>query len=392
LLPDDLLPLRIRDGRAIVGYLDDGDQAWVRALIDELERHVGRRERELRERLGESLPLPAPLPKRRVATAVLSRLWRSAVQAPLAPREVRRTVFDEMAASGGSRSDVLRRVGQHLAIDPSTLAAALFADLPGERIVLSPEAIPSPTDAIRRINLAMAQAMLFRATSIRVRAEGGVRPLVRLAKLRGLICTVTIPPGNTAPCLELSGPYSLFRRTLLYGRALAGIVPPLVASGRFSLNATCVVRGQALDFVLAAGDPVSVPEQGRRFDSRLEERFAREFRKAAPEWDVIREPEPLCAGAGLIFPDFLLRHRQDPARKFLVEIVGFWTREYLEHKFATLRKANVDNLIICVDAERACSEGDLPPGARVVRFKRKIDPAAVLALLTPHPRGLQLPG
>lgn len=384
MLPDDLLPLRIKEGRATVDYLDAGDQNWVRALIDELDRYVGRPERELRERLGEPSPLPAPFAKRRVATAVLSRLWRSAIQAPLAPREVRRAVFDEMATSGGRRSDVLKRVGQRLAIDPSALAAALFADLPGERIVLSPVAIPSATDAIRRINLAMAQAMLFRATSVRVRAEGGVRPLVRLAKLRGLICTVTIPPGNSAPCLELSGPYALFRRTILYGRALAAIVPPLAACGRFSLNATCVVRGQALDFVLAVGDPVSVPEQGRRFDSKLEERFAREFRKAAPEWDIIREPEPLRAGAGLIFPDFLLRHRHDRARKFLVEIVGFWTREYLEHKFATLRKASVDNLIICVDAERACSEGDLPPGARVVRFKRKIDPAAVLAVLTSH--------
>jgi predicted nuclease of restriction endonuclease-like RecB superfamily len=56
-----------------------------------------------------------------------------------------------------------------------------------------------------------------------------------------------------------------------------------------------------------------------------------------------------------------------------------WTREYLEKKFAALRKANVANLILCVDAERGCSEGDLPLGARVVRFKRRIDPAAVLA-------------
>lgn len=64
----------------------------------------------------------------------------------------------------------------------------------------------------------------------------------------------------------------------------------------------------------------------------------------------------------------------------VVEIVGFWTREYLEKKLAALRKANVENLIICVDAERGCSEGDLSIGARVLRFKRKIDPAAVLAL------------
>jgi predicted nuclease of restriction endonuclease-like RecB superfamily len=380
LLPDDLLPLRIKDGQAIVGYLGDGDQTWLRALIEEFERYAGRPERELRARLSEPLPLPSPFLQRRAATAVLSRLWRSAVQAALAPREIRRAVFDEMAAGGGSRSDILTRVGNQLGIAPALLAAGLFADLPGERIVVSPQAIPSPTDAVRRINLSLAQAMLFRATSVRIRAEGGVRPLVRLAKLRGLICAVSIPPGERAPRLEISGPYALFRRTLLYGRALAAIVPPLVASGRFSLQATCVVRGQALDFALATGDPVSAPEQGRHFDSQLEERFVRDLQKAAPDWDVIREPEPLRAGAGLVFPDFLLRHRRDPARSFLVEIVGFWTREYLEKKFAALRSANVDNLIICVDAERGCSEGDLPLGARVLRYKRKIDPAAVLAL------------
>jgi uncharacterized protein len=380
LLPDDLLPVRINDGQAIVGYLGDGDRTWLRALIDEFERYAGRPERELRQRLGEPLPLPSPFLQRRAATAVLSRVWRSKVQAPLPPRELRHAVFGEMAAQGGSPPDVLTRVGQRLAIAPAVLAAALFADLPGERIVVSPHAIPSPTDAIQRINLTLAQAMLFRATSVRVRAEGGVRPLVRLAKLRGLICAVSTPPGESAPRLEVSGPYALFRRTLLYGRALAGIVPPLVASGRFSLQATCVVRGQALDFSLATGDPVSAPEQGRHFDSQLEERFVRDFRKAAPDWDVIREPEPVRAGAGLVFPDFLLRHRGDPTRRFLVEIVGFWTREYLEKKFAALRKANVENLIICVDAERGCSEGDLPIGARVLRFKRKIDPAAVLAL------------
>jgi uncharacterized protein len=147
------------------------------------------------------------------------------------------------------------------------------------------------------------------------------------------------------------------------------------------LNATCVVRGQALDFVLTNGDRVSSPEHARPFDSKLEERFVRQFRKAAPDWDVIREPEPVRAGEGIIFPDFLLRHRQDPARKFLLEIVGFWTREYLEKKLATLRRANLANLIVCVDADRGCSEGDLPLGAQVVRFRKAIDPSAVLALI-----------
>ena len=269
-------------------------------------------------------------------------------------------------------------------MDPTALAGALFADLPGERIVQPPRTVPTPADAIRQINLIMAQAMLFRATSVRVRVEGQTRALVRIAKFRGLICTVSAPSDGRAPLLELSGPYALFRRTLLYGRALAAIVPPLVACPRYSLDATCVVRGQVVNFVLASGDPVFSAERTHQFDSKLEERFAREFRKVAPDWDIIREPEPVRAGNGLIFPDFLLRHRKDPARRVLLEIVGFWTPEYIEAKLASLRRANLQNLVLCIDAERGCSEGDLPLGARIVRFKRTIDARAVLAMLDPR--------
>lgn len=385
MLPEELLPLRIKDGRAIVGYLDDGDHTWVRALIDELERHVGRPERELRQRLGEPLPVPSPYPQRRAAVAVLARLWRSKVEASRPPRELRRLVFGERAAHRGPRAEVLDQIADRTGLSRGELESGLFVDLPGERIIVSPDEIPGPQEAIRRINLALAQAMLFRATSVRIRAEGAVRPLVQLAKLRGLICTVHRSPDQEAPRLDISGPYALFRRTLLYGRALAGIVPPLVGTGRFSLQATCVVRGQAVDFLLASGDPVSGPPVGRPFDSRLEERFARDFRKSAPDWDVIKDPEAIGAGSGLIFPDFLLRHRRVPQRHFLLEIIGFWTAEYLERKLAGLRKANISNLIICVDAERGCSEGDLPLGARVLRFKRKIDPGAVLAAIGDGP-------
>src|SRR5262249_21834533 len=112
--------------------------------------------------------------------------------------------------------------------------------------------------------------------------------------------------------------------------------------------------------------------------SRLEQRFARDFGRLAPAWDLVREPEPLRAGDALVFPDFLVRHRQHPDRRFLLAIVGFWTRDYLERKLASSRKAAIPNLILCINEDRNCSEAEMPVGACVVRFKRKIDPAAVL--------------
>jgi hypothetical protein len=139
--------------------------------------------------------------------------------------------------------------------------------------------------------------------------------------------------------------------------------------------------------VIATGAPIFPAREPRRFDSLLEERFARDFARLAPDWDLVREPEPVRAGDALMFPDFLLRHRRHPGRRFLLEIVGFWTREYLERKLATLRKAALQNLILCVDEDRNCAESEMPVGSPVIRFRRRIDPATVLAAISRHPGG-----
>jgi hypothetical protein len=132
--------------------------------------------------------------------------------------------------------------------------------------------------------------------------------------------------------------------------------------------------------MLGSGDPLLPAAEPRRFDSRLEERFARDMKRVAPDWDVLREPEALDACGTLIFPDFLLRHRLHPFRQWWVEIVGFWTPEYVTRKLAAFRAARTPNLILCIDEDRRCSEADLPAGVPVIRFRRPVDAAMVLNL------------
>jgi uncharacterized protein len=390
LLPEEQLPIRASDQGVIVDFLGADDLPWLRALVEEFERHDGRRERDLRVRLSEPPPVVAPIAKRRAAGAVLWRLWRRETRAAVPPREARSRLFKAAARPGQlgdacASRDILARTAAELAITPVELDQSLFADIPGERILVSPNEIPSPNEVGLRTNLALVQYLVVRSTSVRISAEGNVRALVRLAKLRGLICTVheTCPGGP--PVLELSGPLSIFRRTLLYGRALSEMVPLLAWCPRFRLDASCVFRRRAADLVISTGAPIFPAREPRRFDSQLEERFARDFAKLAPEWDLVREPEPVRTGTKLVFPDFLLRHRKRPELRFLVEIVGFWTPEYLERKLASLRKAAIPNLILCIDEERNCAESEMPVGASVVRFKRRIDPAQVLAVIGRQP-------
>jgi predicted nuclease of restriction endonuclease-like RecB superfamily len=272
-----------------------------------------------------------------------------------------------------------------LGVSLEDLQGSLFADLPGERIVVAPPHPLSAMELALRCNLAVVQEMLFSATVVRIEVEGNTRVLIRHAKWRGLICVIAKRPGSASPTMELSGPFALFRNTRLYGRALGELVPLLAWCPRFRLRAECVLHGHRLTLQLATGDPIFPSSAPRRYDSLLEERFARDFRRLAPAWDVIREPEPIAAAGTLIFPDFAIQNRSDPTRRWLLEIVGFWTPDYVARKLALYRSARLSELILCIDEGRNCADADLPSGARVVRYQRRVDTAAVLRVIETTP-------
>jgi predicted nuclease of restriction endonuclease-like RecB superfamily len=218
---------------------------------------------------------------------------------------------------------------------------------------------------------------------VTVTIAGNARDIVRYAKLRGLLCVARTAPAEV-PCgatLEISGPLALFHRTRVYGSALASLVPRLSWCDHFELSAECLLAGETRALRVRSGDPIFPAERPQRFDSALERRFARDFARAAPDWELIREPAAVQVGHRLIFPDFGLVHRRDPMRQALLEIVGFWSPAYRAEKLEHLREAHIDSLILCIDEKHAFTADEMPAGARVVRYRRRIRAEAVLELL-----------
>ena len=385
MLSADLLSYSVAGTVVVPHYLGEHDHPWLRVLLEEHERFIGRPQRELEARLRDPLPCQSPPRKLRLAIQVLGRLRPHNRKSAVLPRRARAQVFREAARTSASPQVILTAVAASLDVTPEDLQESLFADLPGERIVAVPAQPLSAVELALRCNIAVVQEMLFRATVVRVEVEGNTRVLVRHAKWRGLICTVADRSCGTSTSMEISGPFALFRNTRLYGRALGELVPLLAWCPHFRLQAECVFHGRRLTLQLGAGDPIFPSSTPRRYDSLLEERFAREFRRLAPMWDVIREPEPIVAGGTLIFPDFALQHRTDPARRWLLEIAGFWTPDYVARKLALYRSARVPRLIFCIDENRNCAEADLPSGARVIRYRRRVDPSEVLRAIDSMP-------
>ncbi len=382
--PDKAVRPVMDNAELVPQFLDERDVPWLRALIDVYLQYGGRRRSDLDERLCEPLPVPSPKAKRVRAIAVMDRLCREQTRASVDPRKVRAALFME-AAQGGSREAVLRRAGAQLKVKPQTLLECLFADLPGQRRVSAPPSDLNPWQLALRVNLALAQGLLARSSSVSVDLWGNARDVVRYARLRGLICTVrhSRSPLASGTVLDISGPYALFRRTLVYGRALASLVPRLSWCDRFDLRAQCVFASESRMVVLRSGDPIFPSKEPRRFDSKLEARFARDFARAAPDWDLVREPQPVVARDTLIFPDFGIVHRRHANRRWLLEIVGYWTPQYLRDKLRRLNAAELRNIIVCVDEERNCATDRLPSSLIVVPYRRRIKPQDILNIIEP---------
>jgi hypothetical protein len=64
--------------------------------------------------------------------------------------------------------------------------------------------------------------------------------------------------------------------------------------------------------------------------------------------------------------------RFEPGRRWLLEIVGSGRPSTSKPSCSTYRKARIERLILGIDEGRVCADGDLPTGARIVRFRDQV--------------------
>jgi hypothetical protein len=108
------------------------------------------------------------------------------------------------------------------------------------------------------------------------------------------------------------------------------------------------------------------------FDSSVERRFAMSWGEAPRDgWTLIREGEVLVHLQTTFVPDFVFRH--DSGRRVLLEIVGFWTPEYLRGKRERLHTFADAEILLAVAARNAVGLGDLAADAIVYRTALRVE-------------------
>jgi predicted nuclease of restriction endonuclease-like RecB superfamily len=227
----------------------------------------------------------------------------------------------------------------------------------------------------------LEQVVLYRAERMTVWASRDLKTILRYAKLARLLHTI-YHEGQGHYRIDFDGPASLLRETRRYGVNLAKFLPALVACENWRLHARILTRrkGYGVSLQLSARDGLKshLPAPGE-FDSGIEENFAAKWGKGKRMgWVLERESELLHHSQKVFFPDFVLRH--EDGRIVYLEIVGYWTPEYLKARMETLQLFK-DYDILAAIGERAAEKMPCEFPVKAIRFKSVLNLKDVLDCL-----------
>jgi predicted nuclease of restriction endonuclease-like RecB superfamily len=366
--------IRVQSGTIVPRYLTARDEPWIRVVIDEYDGFVGRTALELDGALasrGPSLAAEHGVPPKVLlgVRRVLDSFWRRRIAAAKPPSEVRRVLFEASAELDRfDRDTAIARAAAALGIDGIDIERSMFADLASARRIIAPEEKPSPQRVAEVYNLRAVQSVLLRAETARFEVREYVRSVIRYAKLLRLIATYEL---GTVTRVTLSGPLTVLRHTTKYGRAFASFLPSVLATPGWRLEADCRLRERRATFIATSADPLdrtfALP---RDADSAVERRLIRDVRRLATEWRLERESEAIALSGGRVFfPDFTFRRGDE---RVLVEVVGYYTPEYLAAKLRAVAAVRSAPVVLAVDRSLACDEVRAV-SPEVVFYRRRVD-------------------
>jgi uncharacterized protein len=347
------------------------------------------------------------------------------------PVNIRKELFEESSKKGFAltefgRREIIDTVASRINVPANDIIDVMWSDLE-ENLVLEWFDIISPEQLLAWYNLSLMQTLLFNCTKLEFSVTGGSnwKHILRDIKRLGLMYNLqykamedekqainiddtdsdnrdikfinisnTDRKNNSIIICSLDGPLSIFKLTERYGTSIAKILPSIISTDTWFLQAWIVRKTMSLgkkiyEFKMSnnkapplSREPYYNKESNKEkkrtlytakessqiiyFDSGVEEKFSTRFEQSASGWKLIREPDPLILSNGkALIPDFAF---EKYGIRIYLEIVGFWTKEYLEKKIQkiadltkTIQTENtvVDFFIAVNDAGYASSNSNI---------------------------------
>ena len=312
----------------------------------------------------------------------------------IAPFIIRRELFEESSKKGFAltdleRTQIMNTIASRLGVSKGNIDEDMWSDLE-ENMILDRFYKITPEQLIAWYNLSLMQTLLFNCTQLEFSVFGGSnwKRVLRDVKRLGLMYNLQQQllqnesqqkyqqgdgmqdksdvsvygdgiRSNTILVCSVDGPLSIFKLTDRYGTSIAKLLPSIISAEAWTIKAWIVRKtlsyGKKMyEFQISNEEsPTLIREPYRDigkknsdrkedfsnfnptfgsvyYDSGVEEKFATKFEQSANGWKLIREPDPLIVSNGkALIPDFMF---EKYGRRIYLEIVGFWTKEYLNKK------------------------------------------------------------
>lgn len=404
MLPTDLLSHR-QNGESIIPHrlsINSHHLELANLMITCFQETLNQSQGELDKRLQE---LEGDQPdyrlKRAFAHLLKTSFCKFEMLSPLDPIDLRKRVFKTAANVGHSPQStaiILEQIATELSqelkqeIFPPDILNGLYADLNENKkfIEFNP---PTPEALIHRYNVSQVQGIFYKASEIFINAHrndpGEYKLLFRYLKLFQLM-TYIEGDAEHGFTITVDGPCSLFKTSTRYGLAIAKMLPALLHVTKWSLQANLQVKNPYTGvritgkFMINSDcGLVSHYPPGKPYDSMLEASFAERWQSLKTPWKLEREVDLIPIPGSVMIPDFRLVNQED-GRFYLLEIVGYWRPEYLQKKFAQVRRSECDHLILAISERLNLEKAGVNVkdiSAKIIWFKDKLSPKAVLEIL-----------
>jgi len=310
------------------------------------------------------------------------------------PFTIRKDLFEESSKRGFAltnyeRAEIMNTVASRVGASADNITDEMWSDLE-ENTILEQFYKLSPEQLIAWYNLSLMQTLLFNCTKLEFYVHGGLnwKRILRDVKRLGLMYNLQLQTlqhkkepkqthqqidetidtkaygdteeNNTVIVCSIDGPLSIFKLTDRYGTSIAKLLPSIISAETWSIKAWIVRKTMSsgkkiYEFEISNVESPTLLKEPYRdienndnkdnrekkqfptydataiyFDSNIEEKFASRFEQSANGWKLVREPDPLIVSNGkALIPDFMFEKH---GRRIYLEIVGFWTKEYLERK------------------------------------------------------------
>lgn len=386
MLPKELLEVRKYKGKIFPIFAGEKEYALARQIIEIFRAGKGRKYGSVMAALKKVEDAKNYRKVRGFARVIENHCIEKECSfdvAHLDPVKVRLYLFEKgYVISKKDRQRVIELAARYFGVNPAKIEETMFADMDEELVVAEVREI-SPDELIRLYNLSLLQTAIFNCLRLTFWTSSNHKEIFRRIKWLGLMYELYEENGQIVT--SVTGAASILKMTRRYGTSIAKLIPAIVRADEWWIRAEILDENSSRVYLLELDNRQKhlFPEYDEsderiEFDSSLEEEFERKVR-AITGAEVVREPDVIKAGRFAFIPDFLVKKG---SKEVYVEIVGFWTEEYLKKKMEKVRQVRVP-LIVIARGEFGRRE-NFVKDEDVILFSKKIPYNEVIRRINSH--------